>query len=112
MAITVAKPTNIPRSTNQAGAYKERIWDVTFTGSYVTNGEAIAPAQVGLKYIARVQGVVTEAAGQTTEWTTLWDTANAKLKLFNTAVGATGATEHGAGAYAAVTAGRLTFVGT
>lgn len=112
MAVAIAKPTNVGRYSNQAGALKERTWDVTLTGSYATGGEAITAAQVGLHQITRVQGVVTEAAGQTTEWTPLWDGANGKVKLFNAAVGVTGATEHAAAAYAAVTAGRLTFVGT
>lgn len=112
MAITVVKPTNIPRTNNLNGTLKERTFDVTFTGSYATGGETITPGAVGMKYINRVLGVVTEAAGQTTEWNPHWDGANSKLKLFGAGTGATGLTEHAAAAYAAATAGRLTFQGT
>lgn len=112
MAIAVAKPTNVSRVHNQNGGMKERTFDVTFSGSYATGGETIAPGAVGLKYINRVVGVVTEAAGQTTEWNPHWDGANSKLKLFGAGTGATGLTEHAAAAYAAATAGRLTFQGT
>jgi hypothetical protein len=111
MAVAVAKPTNMRRYINQSGAYKERTFDVTLTGSYATGGEAITASTVGFKEIYRVQGVVTEAAGQTTEWIPLWDQANGKMKLFGAGTGATGLTEHAAAAYATATAGRLTFVG-
>lgn len=111
MAVAVAKPTNMRRTTNQSGALKERTLDITLTGSYATGGEAVTPTTVGLKEIHRVNGYVTEAAGQTTEWVPFWDGTNNKVKLFGAATGATGLTEHAAAAYAAVTAGRITFIG-
>lgn len=111
MAVAVAKPTNQRRTYNVNGTLKERTWDVTLTGSYATGGESITPASVGLKEISRVNGYVTEASGATTEWVPYWDQTNNKVKLFGAGTGATGLTEHAAAAYAASTAGRITFVG-
>jgi hypothetical protein len=108
MAITVAPLT---AGKFNIGNKKVRMADVTFTGSYATGGEAITPASVGMKRIMNVLGVVTEAAGQTTAWQIFWDSANQKLKMFGAAVGATGATEHAAAAYATSTVGHLMFVG-
>ena len=111
MAAAIAKPTNIKTNSNNNGKLRERTWDVTFSGSYATGGESITARSVGLNEIHTVQGVVTEAAGQTTLWVPLWDSANSKLKLFGAGTGATGMTEHAAAAYATATAGRLKFVG-
>lgn len=93
------------------GNKKIRMVDITLTGSYATGGETLTPRDFGMKRIMNVTGSVTEAAGQTTAWVPHWDAANAKLKLFGAAVGATGATEHAAAAYAAVTVGHLVLWG-
>ena len=108
MAIAVAPLT---AGKFNIGNKKVRMADVTFTGSYATGGEAITPGSVGMKRIMNVLGNVTEAAGQTTNWQIHWDAANAKLKMFGAAVGATGSTEHAAAAYAASTVGHLIFIG-
>lgn len=93
------------------GNKKIRMVDITFTGSYATGGEAITAASLGMKRIMNVTGSVTEASGQTTAWLPHWDATNSKLKMFGAAVGATGATEHAAAAYAASTVGHLIFWG-
>jgi len=93
------------------GNKKIRIVDVTFSGSYATGGETLTATDFGMKRIMQVVGSVTEAAGQTTAWVPHWDLANNKLKLFGAAVGATGATEHAAAAYATATVGHLVLIG-
>src|SRR5258708_6724059 len=108
MAIT---PAPLTAGKFTIGNKKMRMIDVTFTGAYATGGETITPVSVGMKRIMNVIGNVTEAAGQTTNWQVHWDAANTKLKMFGAAVGATGATEHAAAAYAAVTVGHLIFIG-
>jgi hypothetical protein len=112
MAIAVAPPAGARKvPVVAASGIKMVLADVTLTGAYATGGEALDPKAFGLKRIVAVTGSVTEAAGQTTAWMPHWDNANAKLKLFGAAVGATGATEHAAAAYAAVTVGHLIVLG-
>ena len=110
MAIAVAPLT---AGRFKIGNKQQVLADVTLTGSYATGGETIDPRTSGLamRRILNVTGTVTEAAGQTTCWTPHWDAANRKLKLFGAAVGATGATEHAAAAYATATVGHLIFWG-
>lgn len=112
MSVAITKPTNLGRTANQVGAFKERIWDVAFSGSYAAGGEAVTAASVGLHQIVRVQGVVTEAAGATSGLPVLWNAGTSKLQLYESAAAGSPAGEKGAEAYAATTAGRLTFVGT
>lgn len=112
MAIAVAQPTGARKSpVIVATGLRLVLADVTLTGSYATGGEPLSPGAFGLKRIVQVLGTVTEAAGQTTCWVPHWDNANGKLKLFGAAVGATGATEHAAAAYAASTVGHLVVLG-
>lgn len=110
MAIAISR---LPAARRQAflidGGAKVIFADVTFTGSYATGGEAITAGVLGVKSILNVTGNVTEASGQTTNWAVHWDATNSKLKMFGAAVGATGATEHAAAAYAASTVGHLVF---
>lgn len=112
MAITVALQTG---GKFNVGNKKMRMADVTLTGSYATGGETIDPVKLGMRRIINVTGSVTEAAGQTTAWVPHWapgtTPSNGTLKLFGAAVGATGATEHAAAAYAATTVGHLIFWG-
>lgn len=112
MAIAVAPLT---AGKFDVGNKKVRMMNVTFTGSYVTGGETIAASAVGMKRIMNVLGLVTEAAGETTAWAPHWapgtTNENGKVKLFGLAAGATGLTEHGAIAYAAVSVGHLVFIG-
>lgn len=112
MAIAPAQPTGVRKApVITATGIRQVLADVTFTGSYVTGGEALDPKAFGLKRIVAVLGTVTEAAGQTTCWVPHWDNANGKVKLFGAAVGATGATEHAAAAYAAATVGHFVILG-
>jgi hypothetical protein len=107
MAISVS---TLPRGKFKNGDKRMVLADVTFTGSYATGGEAVsATVDIGVKNILNVDGIVTEAAGQTTAWAVHWDRANGKLKLFGAGTGATGLTEHAAAAYATSTVGHLIF---
>lgn len=112
MAIAVAQPSGVRKQpVIPAPGLRQVLVDVTFTGAYATGGEALSPDKFGLKRIVAVLGTVTEAAGQTTCWVPHWDQANGKVKLFGAAVGATGATEHAAAAYAAATVGHFLILG-
>lgn len=112
MAIAVAASTGTRRApTIPAPGYRWTFSEVTFTGTYPTGGEALDPKVFGLKRIVQVLGNATEAAGRTTMWNVHWDEVNAKLKLMGLAVGATGMTEHGNIAYAAVSVGHLIVIG-
>jgi len=93
------------------GNKKVKLAEVTFTGTYPTGGEALVAADFGMREILFVLGCSTEAAGQTSAWQVFWDRTNKKLKLFGLAVAATGQTEHGNIAYAAVSVGHLMVVG-
>jgi hypothetical protein len=93
------------------GNKKWRIAEVTFTGTYPTNGEPLDPKDFGMKRIQTVLGNSTEASGQTSAWQVFWDRTNSKLKLFGLAVAATGQTEHGNIAYAASSVGHLLLIG-
>jgi hypothetical protein len=113
VAISAASPAGARKQpVNIPPGLKIVLVDVALTGAYATGGEALDPKAFGLKRIINVFGSVTEAAGQTTAWSPHWDLANAKLKLFGAAVGATGMTEHAAAAYAAVTVAHLVLVGS
>jgi di/tripeptidase len=93
------------------GNKKCKIAEVTFTGTYPTGGEALTAADFGMREILFVLGNSTEAAGQTSAWQVFWDRTNKKLKLMGLAVAATGQTEHGNIAYAAVSVGHLLLIG-
>jgi di/tripeptidase len=95
----------------QWGNKKIRIAEVTLTGTYPTGGEALNPRDFGMSKILHVLGNSTEAAGQTSAWQVHWDRTNNKLKLMGLAVAATGQTEHGNIAYAAVSVGHLVLIG-
>lgn len=110
MAVTITRPTGFPPS-NVIGAQRESVRDVAFSGSYAAGGEAITPAQVGLRVIHNVHGVVTEGAGATAALPVRWDATNKKVQLYEAAAAGSPGAEKGAEAYAASTAGRLTFLG-
>lgn len=110
MAVTITRPAGFPPS-NVIGARRESIRDVAFTGSYAAGGETITPAQVGLRAIHNVHGVVTEGAAGTAALPIRWDAANRKVQLYEAAAAGSPGAEKGAEAYAASTAGRLTFIG-
>lgn len=86
-------------------------FEITFTGTYPTGGEALTAKDFGMRRIFTVLGNSTEAAGQTSSWQVFWDRANSKLKLFGLAVAATGQTEHGNIAYAAVSVAHVVVYG-
>lgn len=86
-------------------------FEITFSGTYPTGGEALIAKDFGMRRILTVLGNSTEAAGQTSAWQVFWDRANAKLKLFGLAVAATGQTEHGNIAYATASVAHVLVIG-
>jgi hypothetical protein len=110
MAVTISKPSG---GDFNIGNKRVRVRDVTFTGNYATGGEAITLSQVGLRTCLTVYGTVTEGAGAATGLPVRWDATNSKLQLYESGAANAPLAEKGsAEAYAATTAGRLTFVGT
>jgi hypothetical protein len=109
MAVNISKPSG---GDFNIGNKRVRVRDVTFTGSYAAGGESITPSNVGLKNVLTVLGIVTEAAGATSGIPLRWDPTNNKIQLYESAAAGAPLAEKGAEAYAAATAGRLTFIGT
>lgn len=114
MSVTITKPSTLGSTgaTFVIGNKRIAVRDCAFSGSYATGGEAIAPKDVGLRSIIAVLGVVTEGAGGTAALPQRWDATNSKLQVYESAAAGSAPAEKGAEAYAASTAGRLTFLGT
>jgi len=111
MAYTVSTLTGNATDKFKWGNKRCIFAEITFSGTYPTGGEALTAADFGLRKILMVLGNSTEAAGQTSAWQVFWDRTNNKLKLFGLAVAATGQTEHGNIAYAAVSVAHVLVIG-
>jgi hypothetical protein len=82
MALTVAVTRTIIGKASALKGYKVVLADITFDDSYATGGEAIVAADLGLTSLELL--IVNPAPGTTT-YLPVWDSANAKIKVYNSA---------------------------
>lgn len=80
MALTISRLS--PNADRVEGNKRVKVRDVTFDSSYATGGESLTPADVGLKKIETVRGLVAKNAAGTSALPLVYDYTNQKLQIY------------------------------
>ena len=111
MALTLARVTGADRVE---GNKKVKVRDVTFDSSYATGGESLTAADVGLKKIEFVRGLVAKNSTGTLAIPLVYDFTNSKLQAYRydgASAGKASLEEAAAAFDASAFSARLEFVG-